>query len=61
MARVRAQWSRLTTSEAGQTTAENAQVILGAVANATLHITRATGSQAISQLFDSVNEKILPS
>ena len=35
--------------------------ILGAVAIATLLITWATGSHAISQLFDSVIEKILPS
>jgi hypothetical protein len=36
-------------------------VILGAVAIATLLITWATGSHAISQLFDSVISKILPS
>ena len=47
--------------EAGQSTAEYALVILGAVAIATLLITWATGSHAISQLFDSVIEKILPS
>jgi hypothetical protein len=47
--------------EAGQSTAEYALVILGAVAIATLLITWATGSHAISQLFDSVIEKVLPS
>ena len=47
--------------ESGQSTAEYALVILGAVAIATLLITWATGSHAISQLFDSVIEKILPS
>ena len=45
---------------AGQTTAEYALVILGAVAIATLLITWATGSHAISQLFDSVIDKVLP-
>ena len=48
-------------ARAGQSTAEYALVILGAVAIATLLITWATGSHAISQLFDSVIEKILPS
>jgi hypothetical protein len=52
---------RSTAGEAGQSTAEYALVILGAVAIATLLITWATGSHAISQLFDSVIEKILPS
>ena len=47
--------------ESGQSTAEYALVILGAVAIATLLITWATGSHAISQLFDSVIEKVLPS
>jgi hypothetical protein len=47
--------------EAGQSTAEYALVILGAVAIATLLITWATGSHAISQLFDSVISKVLPS
>ena len=47
--------------EHGQSTAEYALVILGAVAIATLLITWATGSHAISQLFDSVIEKVLPS
>ena len=61
LARVRARWSGLVSSEAGQSTAEYALVILGAVAIATLLITWATGSHAISQLFDSVIEKILPS
>jgi len=47
--------------EAGQSTAEYALVILGAVAIATLLITWATGSHAISQLFDTVISKVLPS
>ena len=47
--------------EAGQSTVEYALVILGAVAIATLLITWATGSHAISQLFDSVISKVLPS
>ena len=61
LAPVRARMSGLTTGEAGQSTAEYALVILGAVAIATLLITWATGSHAISQLFDSVISKILPS
>jgi hypothetical protein len=61
LARVRARWSGLVPGETGQSTAEYALVILGAVAIATLLITWATGSHAISQLFDSVVEKILPS
>jgi len=47
-------------TEAGQTTAEYALVILGAVAIASLLITWATGSHAISKLFDSVISKVLP-
>ena len=46
--------------ESGQTTAEYALVILGAVAVATLLISWATGSHAISKLFDSVISKVLP-
>jgi hypothetical protein len=46
--------------EVGQSTAEYALVILGAVAIATLLITWATGSHAISKLFDSVIAKVLP-
>ena len=61
LARMRARWSAPISGEAGQSTAEYALVILGAVAIATLLITWATGSHAISQLFDSVIEKILPS
>ena len=61
LARLLARWSALVSSEAGQSTAEYALVILGAVAIATLLITWATGSHAISQLFDSVIQKILPS
>ena len=62
VARLRA-WNVAPSSadEAGQSTAEYALVILGAVAIATLLITWATGSHAISQLFDSVIEKVLPS
>ena len=60
-ARTRARWSMFASSESGQSTAEYALVILGAVAIATLLITWATGSHAISQLFDSVIQKILPS
>ena len=61
LARVRARFARVAAGESGQSTAEYALVILGAVAIATLLITWATGSHAISQLFDSVIEKILPS
>jgi hypothetical protein len=61
LAPARARISRLHAGEAGQSTAEYALVILGAVAIATLLITWATGSHAISQLFDSVVQKILPS
>ena len=61
LVRVRARMSALVAGESGQSTAEYALVILGAVAIATLLITWATGSHAISQLFDSVIEKILPS
>ncbi len=53
--------SQIATGEAGQSTAEYALVILGAVAIATLLITWATGSHAISQLFDTVISKVLPS
>ena len=64
VARVRA-WTVVNftkeSGETGQSTAEYALVILGAVAIATLLITWATGSHAISQLFDSVIEKVLPS
>jgi hypothetical protein len=45
---------------AGQTTAEYALVILGAAALATLLITWATNSHAVSGLFDKVIGKILP-
>lgn len=46
-------------SEAGQTTAEYALVILGAAAIATLLIAWAKGSGAIGDLFDEVVSKIL--
>jgi hypothetical protein len=61
LARVRERCSGVVSGELGQSTAEYALVILGAVAIATLLITWATGSHAISQLFDSVIQKILPS
>ena len=44
----------------GQTTAEYALVILGAAAVATVLITWATKSDAVTNLFDSVVSKILP-
>ena len=47
-------------SELGQTTAEYALVILRAAAVATMLITRATKSDAVTNLFDSVVSKILP-
>ncbi len=46
--------------DSGQTTAEYALVMLGAVALATMLITWATGSHAISKLFDTVISKVLP-
>jgi len=52
---------RLVLGESGQSTAEYALVILGAVAIATLLITWATGSHSITKLFDSVIDKVLPS
>ena len=45
---------------AGQSTAEYALVILGAVALATLLISWATGTHSISKLFDTVIGKVLP-
>ena len=59
--RVRGWIGRIAMGEVGQSTAEYALVILGAVAIATLLITWATGSHAISKLFDSVINKVLPS
>ena len=50
----------LRVGELGQSTAEYALVILGAVAIATLLITWATSSHAISKLFDTVISKVLP-
>lgn len=44
----------------GQTTAEYALVILGAAAVATLLVTWATHSQAVTRLFDTVISRILP-
>jgi len=46
-------------SEAGQTTAEYALVILAAAALATLLITWATNADAIGRLFDSVFSRVL--
>ena len=51
--------ARSATSELGQTTAEYALVILGAAALATLLITWATKSHAITKLFDTVIGKVL--
>ncbi|MGZ4688460.1 MAG: DUF4244 domain-containing protein [Acidimicrobiia bacterium] len=50
---------RSTTTELGQTTAEYALVILGAAALATLLLTWATKSHAITKLFDTVIGKVL--
>ena len=49
-----------TVTEAGQTTAEYALVILGAAAIGTLVLTWATKSHVIGKLFDTVVGKILP-
>jgi Flp pilus assembly pilin Flp len=46
--------------EAGQTTAEYALVIVGAAAIAVLLITWAKDSGAITDLFDSVIDRIMP-
>ena len=51
---------RSSVSEAGQTTAEYALVILGAAAIGTLVISWAAKSGSIGKLFDSVIGKILP-
>ncbi len=56
--RVRAVRDQMT--QAGQTTAEYALVILGAAAIGTLVITWATKSHTIAKLFDVVISKILP-
>jgi len=55
-------WDRVTAAitEAGQTTAEYALVILGAAAIGTLVLTWATKSYVIGKLFDTVVGKILP-
>ena len=50
---------RSSAGELGQTTAEYALVILGAAALATLLITWATKSHAITKLFDTVIGKVL--
>lgn len=52
-----ARWFR---GDRGQTTAEYALVILGAAAVATLLVTWATHSQAVTRLFDTVISRILP-
>lgn len=57
----RARVWRVVLGESGQSTAEYALVILSAVAIATLLITWATGSHAITKLFDSVINKVIPS
>jgi Protein of unknown function (DUF4244) len=51
--------ARSSASELGQTTAEYALVILGAAALATLLITWASKSHAITKLFDTVIGKVL--
>ncbi len=48
-------------SDAGQTTAEYALVILAAAALATLVIAWATQSNAVGRLFDAVLDKVLGS
>jgi hypothetical protein len=48
-------------SEAAQTTAEYALVILGAAALATLLIAWATRADAIGHLFDAVLQRVLKS
>ena len=48
-------------SEAGQTTAEYALVILGAAALAALLIAWATRADAVGRLFDAVLERVLGS
>lgn len=59
---LRGTFERVTTvvTEAGQTTAEYALVILGAAAIGTLVLTWATKSHVIGKLFDTVVSKILP-
>jgi hypothetical protein len=52
--------ARSAATEAGQTTAEYALVILGAAAIGTLVLTWATKSHVIGKLFDMVIGKILP-
>jgi hypothetical protein len=52
--------ARVAVTEAGQTTAEYALVILGAAAIGTLVLTWATKSHVIGKLFDTVIGKILP-
>jgi len=52
--------ARHAVTEAGQTTAEYALVILGAAAIGTLVLTWATKSHVIGKLFDMVVSKILP-
>jgi hypothetical protein len=51
--------ARSSASELGQTTAEYALVILGAAALATLLITWASKSHAITKLFDTVIGKVI--
>lgn len=50
---------QIPSDERGQTTAEYALVMLGAAAIATLLVTWATQSGAISRLFDTVVDRLL--
>ena len=52
--------ARLDRDERGQTTAEYALVMLAAAAVAGLVLAWATKSHAISRLFDSVIDKVMP-
>jgi hypothetical protein len=57
MSAVQSRWR----SEAAQTTAEYALVILGAAALAALLIAWATRADAVNRLFDAVIERVLQS
>jgi uncharacterized iron-regulated membrane protein len=52
--------ARLVPGDRGQTTAEYAMVMMAAAAVAGLVLTWATKSHAISNLFDSVIDKVIP-
>ena len=60
MVRVRVRTAVTSASQLGQTTAEYALVILGAAAVAGLLITWASKSHALSRLFDTVVERLVP-